>query len=274
MADGRGWVLDLDGVIWLADEAIVGSAGAIERLRAAGHDVVFVSNNSSAPVTAVEEKLAAFAIPARGRVVTSAVVAAELVDPDEVVLLCAGPGVEEACSSPRGDHGAGGPRGRGGGRLPPHVRLRAADHAARAIWGGARLVATNDDATYPTPDGPIPGTGAILASIVRATGVTPMVAGKPNVPMVEHLRRRLGPDGIMVGDRPDTDGRFAVALGYDFGLVLSGVTRAADLPVEPAPALVAADLASLVPRAGDPTGYDRRDRPVDCLDTGGGVARP
>ena len=97
-----------------------------------------------------------------------------------------------------------------------------------------------------TPDGPIPGTGAILASIVRASGATPVVAGKPNRPMVEHLQRRLGHGGIMVGDRPDTDGRFAVALDYDFGLVLSGVTTAEDLPVEPAPALVAADLASLV----------------------------
>jgi HAD superfamily hydrolase (TIGR01450 family) len=236
-------------VIWLADEAIVGSAGAIERLRAAGHDVVFVSNNSSVPVAAVEEKLAAFAIPARGRVVTSAVVAAELVDPDEVVLLCAGPGVEGELDARGVTTVREGPADVvmvGYHRTFDYERLTT---AAKAIWGGARLVATNDDATYPTPDGPIPGTGAILASIVRATGVTPVVAGKPNAPMVEHLRRRLGPEGIMVGDRPDTDGRFAVALGYDFGLVLSGVTRAADLPVEPAPALVAADLASLVDRA-------------------------
>jgi ribonucleotide monophosphatase NagD (HAD superfamily) len=50
----------------------------------------------------------------------------------------------------------------------------------------------------------------------------------------------------VVGDRPDTDGRFAVALGYRFGLVLSGVTRPSDLPVEPAPDLVANDLAGLV----------------------------
>jgi 4-nitrophenyl phosphatase len=246
MADGRGWVLDLDGVVWLADQAIAGSAGAVERLRAAGHDVVFVSNNSSVPVGSVEDKLTAFGIPARGKVVTSAVVAAELVEPGEVVLVCAGPGVEAAL------HARGVATVRDG---PADVVLvgfhREFDYArlttaAKAIWGGARLMATNDDATYPTPDGPIPGTGAILASIVRASGATPVVAGKPNRPMVEHLQRRLGHGGIMVGDRPDTDGRFAVALDYDFGLVLSGVTTAEDLPVEPAPALVAADLASLV----------------------------
>ena len=60
------------------------------------------------------------------------------------------------------------------------------------------------------------------------------------------MRERLGPDGIVVGDRPDTDGRFAVVLGYRFGLVLSGVTAASDLPVEPPPDVVGDDLAGLV----------------------------
>ena len=115
--------------------------------------------------------------------------------------------------------------------------------AAGAVDAGARLLATNDDATYPTPDGPIPGGGAILASIVTATGVTPTIAGKPHAPIADLVRRRLGDAGWVVGDRADTDGRFAGALGYRFALVLSGVTRAHDLPVEPAPDLVADDLA-------------------------------
>ena len=55
--------------------------------------------------------------------------------------------------------------------------------AADAVRRGARLIATNDDATYPTPDGPIPGGGAILASIATATGRHPVVAGKPYAPM-------------------------------------------------------------------------------------------
>jgi len=120
--------------------------------------------------------------------------------------------------------------------------------ATQAVRAGARLVATNDDATLPTPDGLVPGGGAILASIVVASGARPIVAGKPHEPMAAFIRRRLGERGIMVGDRFDTDGGFAKTLGYRFGLVLSGVTTEAELRDHPGPPpdVVAADLAALV----------------------------
>jgi ribonucleotide monophosphatase NagD (HAD superfamily) len=124
-------------------------------------------------------------------------------------------------------------------------RMRIASSAVRA---GARFVATNDDATYPTVDGEIPGNGAIVAGIATAAGMPPTIAGKPHRPMVDLLRSRLGDEGIVIGDRPDTDGRFALALGWRFGLVLTGVTAPTDLPVEPRPDLVAVDLAGLVDR--------------------------
>ncbi len=71
------------------------------------------------------------------------------------------------------------------------------------------------------------------------------MAGKPNAPMADLVRARLGDRGVMVGDRPDTDGRFARVLGYRFGLVHTGVTPAG-VVVDPAPDLVAPDLAGLV----------------------------
>jgi HAD superfamily hydrolase (TIGR01450 family) len=241
-----GWALDLDGVVWLADRPIPGAAAAVARLRDAGHRVVFVTNNSSVPVGEVEAKLARFGIPARGDVVTSAVVAATLVEPGETALVCAGPGVSEALFA-RGltvvRDGDADVVVVGFHRDFDYERMRI---AATAVRRGARLLGTNDDATYPTPEGPVPGGGAILASIVTAAGVAPLIAGKPHQPMVDHVRGLLGESGIMVGDRPDTDGRFAYALSYRFGLVLSGVTAATDLPVSPPPHHVAADLAALV----------------------------
>ena len=67
--------------------------------------------------------------------------------------------------------------------------------------------------------------------------------------MADHVRALVGPRGVAVGDRPDTDGRFARALGYDWVLVLSGVTKADDLPVDPTPDAVFADLAAAVDAA-------------------------
>ena len=118
-----------------------------------------------------------------------------------------------------------------------YARLAAASPAARA---GARLIATNDDATFPGEHGLTPGAGSLLAAVVTASGVTPKVAGKPYRPMADLVRSLAGPEGVAVGDRADTDGRFARALGYRFGLVLTGVTTEADLPVDPAPDLVGA----------------------------------
>jgi 4-nitrophenyl phosphatase len=241
------WILDLDGVVWLADEPIPGAADAIAALRAAGERVCFVTNNSSQPLHAQEDKLASMGIPAEGDVLTSAMAAALLLEPGQTALVCAGPGVDEALVK-RGVR----PIREGdadavvvGFHLDfDYGRLRAA-HAA--VRDGARLIGTNDDVTYPTPDGPIPGGGAILAAVVAATGVTPEIAGKPYAPMAG-LVRELAGDGphVMVGDRPDTDGRFATTLGSPFALVLSGVTTRADLPVTPEPTFVSTDLRSLV----------------------------
>ena len=239
------FVLDLDGVIWLADDPIPGSAEAVARLRAAGEAVVFCTNNSSEPVATVEAKLAEHGIPSHGEVLTSAMAAATLVEPGERVLVCAGPGVVEALTTR--------------GAVPVHdgdadavlvgfhsdfdyERLRI---ACAAVRRGARLLATNDDSTYPTPTGLIPGGGAILAAVVAGSGVPAVVAGKPNGPMAALVRARLGRNGTMVGDRADTDGRFARVLGYRFALVLTGVATNEEGMV-PAPDLVAPDLATLV----------------------------
>ena len=89
----------------------------------------------------------------------------------------------------------------------------------RRSVGGARLIGTNDDATYPTPDGPIPGGGALLAAVATASGPRPVVAGKPYAadgrPRAGRGRPAAGEGAVMVGDRLETDGDFAAPLGVD-----------------------------------------------------------
>jgi ribonucleotide monophosphatase NagD (HAD superfamily) len=178
-------------------------------------------------------------------VLTSAMAAATLVEPGERVLVCAGPGVVDALEARGAVPVRDGPADAVvvGLHLDfDYERLRI---AAAAVRGGARLIGTNADPTFPTPDGPIPGGGAILAAVATASGVEPIVAGKPYEPMAALVRSRLGPHGTVVGDRSDTDGQLARRLGYRFVLVLTGSTHADDPEAADAD-LVVPDLATAV----------------------------
>jgi ribonucleotide monophosphatase NagD (HAD superfamily) len=123
------------------------------------------------------------------------------------------------------------------------------DLVAQVVRGGARLLATNTDPTFPAADRLQPGTGSLLAAVEAACGVRAEVAGKPERAMARLIDGRLGSaDGkaLVVGDRPDTDGRLAQQLGLPFALVLSGVTEAYSSSLDVPVAMVAEDLASLV----------------------------
>jgi 4-nitrophenyl phosphatase len=246
--DAHTVVCDLDGVIWLADHAIAGSTDAIARLRASGRRVLFVTNNSSVPVGAVVAKLESLGIPAKGDVLTSAMAAARLIEPGKRAVVLGGPGVVEALEA-RGVHPLReGPADAvvvGFHRDFDYERMKVASDTIR---GGAVLIGTNDDVTYPTPTGPIPGGGAILAAVATGSEALPVVAGKPHPAMAALVRETVGDVKLlMVGDRPDTDGLFAVRLGCDFGLVLSGIVApGTDISkIEPHPSIVANDLAAL-----------------------------
>lgn len=247
LTDDTGWVLDLDGVVWLGQQPVPGAAEAIALLQASGAPVVFATNNAYARVVDHEAKLAAMGIDARGGVVSSAQAGASLLEAGERVFVVGGPGLHEEVAA-RGCEivTRGEPCDVVINGLDRHFTYEALRAAGMAIRAGARWVLTNPDVTYPTTRGLEPGAGSIGAAIAAASGAEPAIGGKPEGAMVDLLRDRLGTDGVVVGDRADTDGRFAVALGYRFGLVFSGVTTEADLPVEPAPWRTAADLRAFV----------------------------
>lgn len=242
-------LIDLDGVVWLAHRPIPGSVEAIARLRAAGFRVVFVTNNSASTIGQQHAALASIGVLAEGDLLTSAMAAAQLVTAGERVLVCGGPGVVEAVEARGAEVVADGPCDAvmvGFDRDFTYDRLRRASVAVRR---GARLIGTNDDATYPTPDGPIPGGGSILAAVVVGSGSVPNIAGKPHEPMASLVRAVVGDEAaasaVMVGDRPATDGLFARRLGCRFALVWSGVTnRHAEL--EAVPDLTGDDLEAIV----------------------------
>ena len=241
------WLLDLDGVVWLGDTSIPGAAGAVSRLRADGNRVVFLTNNSSHSVADYVARLNKMGIPVnRSDILTSAEAAASLLDSGSTALVFAGAGVEEALARR-------GVRAVRSGRADAVVvgfhrefDFSGLSAAVSTVLGGARLIATNDDATYPTAHGPLPGAGSLLAAVAYASGATPTVAGKPNDPTVSLVRQRFGAIDVVVGDRPSTDGTLARRVGARFALVLSGVTDPNHGRLDPAPDTEAADLAALV----------------------------
>ncbi len=244
-----GWALDLDGVIWRGTETVPGSPEAVARLRAAGIPIAFVTNSAQRTPAQVAAKLATHGIPdADDEVITAAMAAATLVGPGERVLAIGTDGVHEALSGVGAEVVRQGPADAVVMGIDQAFDYDAMTRAMHAIDAGARFIATNTDSTFPTADGLVPGNGALVASVATATGRAPEVAGKPHEPIAALVRARLGADGVMIGDRPETDGRFADAVGYRFGLVLSGVTGPDDLPVDPAPELTATDLAAMVDR--------------------------
>ncbi len=244
------WIIDLDGVLWLAGEPIGDVAGAVGTLKAGGSRVVYATNNSAPTVDELLRRLARIGIEAGTEdLVTSARVAASLLQSGMRVHMLAGDGVREALEARGVEIVTDAPCDAavvGWSRDFDFAALTAVSTVARET---GRLIATNADPTHPTPEGLLPGSGALLAAVATASGVTPLVAGKPNPPMVEYIRRHLlagGETAVMVGDQPGTDGLLAERLDIPFALVDSGVTPAGT-PVDDCPVAVrAADLVTLV----------------------------
>jgi 4-nitrophenyl phosphatase len=129
-----------------------------------------------------------------------------------------------------------------------YLRLAA---AADCIRAGARFIATNRDAVYPTERGLRPGAGSIVAAVEATTGVTPLVIGKPSPHLLELAAESVGRDtrdALMIGDGLGTDIAAAQAVGARSILMLTGVTtrdQVEMLPHGQRPTAIAGDSAEL-----------------------------
>ncbi len=249
-------MLDLDGVVWLTAKTIPGAGEAVGLLRSAGARVFFASNNSSPTVGDLLARLVAAGVPAEADdVVTSGQAAASMLEPGTSALVVGDDGVVEALAA-RGVHAQKAADVDDRSARDAHVDAVVVGfttrfdygvlrRAADAVRAGARLVGTNEDATLPTPEGPVPGAGSILAAVATASGATPEVAGKPHEPLAALIARRVGRVAAVVGDRPSTDGALARRLGVPFALVLSGVTTRVTGDLDPTPDFVGDDLLAV-----------------------------
>jgi HAD superfamily hydrolase (TIGR01450 family) len=250
-------LLDLDGVVYVGPDAVPGVPEALAVARTAGMRLGFVTNNAARTPGQVAEHLTELGIAAApGDVITSsqaaATVVAETFGPGARVLAVGGPGVAAALSAAGltvVERAEDEPVAvvQGYGREVGWAQLA---EAVVAVRNGARHVATNADATIPSPRGPLPGNGAMVGVVRDVTGQDPLITGKPDPAMhAECVRRTAARRPLVVGDRLDTDIEGARRAGAASLLVLSGVTDPAVLLAaspEHRPDLLAADAAGML----------------------------
>ncbi|MGY2084711.1 HAD-IIA family hydrolase [Blastococcus sp. SYSU DS0539] len=250
-------LLDLDGVVYVGPDAVPGVPAALAAARAAGMRLGFVTNNAARTPEQVAAHLTELHVAAEpADVITSsqaaATVVAGLLGEGARVLPVGGPGVAAALTA-AGLAVVDGADDRpeavvqGYGREVGWAQLA---EAVVAVRNGARHVATNADASIPSPRGPLPGNGAMVAVVRGITGREPLVTGKPDPAMHAECVRRTGARRpLVVGDRLDTDIEGARRAGAASLLVLTGVTDPATLlAAEPShrPDLLAADASGLL----------------------------
>src|SRR5580693_7524535 len=224
-------LLDLDGTVYLSGAAIPGAAEALRKADAAGMRLAYVTNNASRTPAAIAALLTGFGIPATARdVVTSAQAAArmlaERLPAGAPVLVVGGSGLRMALRE-RGlrpvSTAAEQPQAVVQG-YSPDITYSLLEQGGLAVAAGALFVASNADLTLPTRHGIQPGNGSFIQVIATATGVRPLVAGKPEPPLQHESVLRTGAKRpLVVGDRLDTDIESAQRVAMDSLLVLTGL---------------------------------------------------
>ena len=248
-------VLDLDGCVWVGPSAVPGAAEALAELRAAGKRVAFLTNDARRSPEAYVRKLWSLGIVASLEEVVTVGGAIQHV----LAERDAGTPVYVIGASAIFRHVAeSGARVVNGTSIDPEVVVAAAHDelsyaeltaATQGLLAGAQLLAAGRDRTFPAEEGMLPGTGAVVAALEYATGVTARCVGKPDPQIFRTALDRLGPGRtLVVGDRLDADLAGADAAGLDGAIVLSGVSSRAEAEAarEPAPVAIAEDLLALL----------------------------
>lgn len=252
LAEASSWMCDMDGVLVYEGTLIPGADAFVETLRRMGRNFLVLTNNSMYTPRDLSARLSAsgLVLPVES-LWTSALATAQFLDsqrPGGTAFVIGEAGLTTAL------HDIGYVLTE---RDPDYVVLgetrsysfAAITQAIRLVARGARFIATNPDATGPSPDGALPATGSVAALIQNATGVAPYFVGKPNPLMMREGLNAIGAHSestVMVGDRMDTDVVAGIEAGLHTVLVLSGVTRKEDVERFPyRPSRVVDSVASL-----------------------------
>lgn len=255
LASIRGLILDMDGVLWRGDEALLDMPAFFTGAEKLGLSVALATNNATLSVAQYLDKLSRFGARLMPeQIVNSSMAAAFYLSrkhPNGGPVYVVGESGLHDTLAEKGFHHAEENVLAVVAGLDRHVTYTKLSRASLLVRSGVEFVGTNPDKTYPSPSGLTPGAGSILAFIETASGVSPVIAGKPEPFMFDLAIARMGlnPGQTMaVGDRLDTDILGGQKAGCRTAAVLSGVSTPQDIAAwSPSPDLVLAGLAQLLP---------------------------
>jgi 4-nitrophenyl phosphatase len=250
----RALILDMDGVLWRQTQPIGDLPEIFNRIKYKKLKVTLATNNASLSIKQYQDKLNKFGVTlAPDEIINSSQVMTHYLDkrfPNGGNLYIIGENaLRETLTGNKFHLGEENVQAVIVG-MDLSLNYEKLCRATILIRSGAPFIATNADVTFPTPQGLVPGVGAILACIEAATSVKPHVVGKPAPDIYEIAMTRMGvkpKETLVVGDRLETDIAGAQTLGCHTALVLSGVTDiTAAQKWTPAPELIAKDLNSVL----------------------------
>jgi 4-nitrophenyl phosphatase len=250
----KSLILDMDGVLWKGTQPIGDLQSIFDEISKRKLKVVMATNNATTSPVEYVDKLSAFGVRVSlDQIITSGIATGAYLQekyPQGGSIYILG---EEGLQKTLDQYGFTIAADKviavvvGMDRNLTYEKLSKASHLIRE---GAEFIATNSDRTFPTPQGLIPGAGAIVAAVEAATSQKPLVIGKPQVEMYRIALEYLGttPEKtLVVGDRIETDIAGGQALGCRTALVLSGVTdETMATSWEPVPDFITKDLESLL----------------------------
>ncbi|TBU41099.1 2-phosphoglycolate phosphatase [Dichomitus squalens] len=254
------WLFDCDGVLWQGDKLIDGATDVLQLLRHHKKSVLFVTNNATKSRKNYKKKFDSLGVEAHvdeiyGSAFASAVYISSVMKmpKDKKVYVIGMAGLEEELDEEGIVHI--------GGTDPEDNTL---ENFSLAKWTpdpsvgavlcgldtsinytklskafnyllrneGCQFLVTNEDSTYPTAEGLLPGAGSVSAPLRYALGREPVAIGKPKSTMLDCIKAKHNFDPkrtIMVGDRLNTDIEFGKAGGLSTLLVLSGITKESEI---------------------------------------------
>ena len=254
----RALILDMDGVIWKGDAPIGDLPATFNRIRECGLKFVFATNNGTKTPEDYQVKLRELGVEVEPwQIVTSALGIAFMLaqkyprgtkifmigeDGIRVALEEKGFEILSTEDAPQAQVFVMG--------IDRTINFMKVAEATLLVRAGIPFYTTNTDKTFPTPRGEIPGSGSWVSVITSATGVEPIIAGKPFPFLMELSLERLGTtkeETLVVGDRLETDIAAGQSVGCPTALVLSGVsTKAQADEWMPRMDVIAENLAELV----------------------------